>query len=73
MTLPMDNTHFVFSELSYRVGPNELPMACVSILFYYFYKEKINFFYKGIINPLFLRKELKNLILNYKFFSVKSI
>ena len=41
--------------------------ACVNILFHYFIRKEL-IFYKGIINLFFERKELKNLILNYKFF-----
>ena len=40
------------------------------MLAYYFiiFIRKESIFYKGIINLNFKRKELKNLILNYKFF-----
>ena len=41
--------------------------AYVSILFIIFIRKE-SIFYKGLINLFFKRKELKNLILNYKFF-----
>ena len=55
----MGNAHFVFSELGYWVRPNGLPMAYVNILFYYFYKKRINFFCKRIINLFFLKERIK--------------
>ena len=45
---------------------------CVSILFYYFYKERI-IFYKGTINLFKKKKKSKNLILNYNFFFYSQI
>ena len=46
------------------------PWTCGLVLAYYFiiFIRKESIFHKGIINLFFLKKELQNLILNYKFF-----
>ena len=62
----------ILSLVSWAIGLGQMGYLWLVLAYYFIIfirKESIFFFFcKGIINLFFQRKELKNLILNYKFF-----